>query len=1214
MPITTVETIAQPLRMRIRTMGWCWNNIAAAAGFRVRGLLLALATSCLALMFCASPFGETVAQELPASTQFGGGELPLSRFSVWNRFRPRLEFHQQIGETIGLRDDLTRLGAFVPFSRPNSDWLMFTDLHGLFTDDGALGGNVGVGIRYADPGSDTVLGLSCHYDYRDTSVNEFQQVSPGVEVLGPGWELRANGYLPRAFESRKPAPNLFAGNFLLIDRFESAMSGFDVEFGLHLHPNGWTQPRLYGGAYHFQTPQRPQVWGWSSRLEADMLDGVSMGLSVRNDRLFDTTVNFGLTIRFSGGALLDRNPLDRVVDSIDAYPRRKNRDVQLASTPRRLRSIVLDQSEQSLAVDPVTGDPLMFLHVAAGGNSDGSFNDPYATLTDALADLRYQSGEISTIYVRGGGRQTVTHTGDFSLVDGTSVLSAGPMQMVATRSGVRQLPHSGADQNMSALPVIRSDVTMAEDSMLSGFEIQANQDGITATSISGFMISENVIRAAPRHGIRLSQINGTGMVIGNRIDDSVQSGLMIDFSPQFNGMLMDNEISDSGRHGMEIADTTFTGMISGNRLVTNKVDGLNIDRTVFSGMISRNTIDQNEQTGIEIRAGEISAEISDNTIAGTFQGTLTPAEASRLFTIDDEGNLTISSNPEAQGNSGIFLFGNAADESTRIANNRISDFPYSGVNIQIPNLFDGIAPGSFFRGEISDNSFDHTIFGVLLYDFDDVLLTGGNVINNRFTENLFGISVSYFATNSVFTGDIRGNTFIDTERQSIDVRADNFTGNVSDNIVTFTGTLGDDGVDSGTTGIDINLGLFRTGTFTFRGDISGNRVSGVQSFVINPDTAPFEIVGDGIAFSATDFIGNVTNNVVTDNKGIGLAVSAFESFTGNFIGNRADRNGLRADGERGIAFLAKDFNGVVADNSASDNNGTGMQVDLLSVQGTINDNVASDNEGFGIVLNSATSLVGDVIRNTANNNGAPGIRIDASSFTGDISDNMTNGNSRLDDFGNDGLKMFLFEIAPGQSSLFTGNISGNESSNNSGVGISISSFGSGNAPRFIGNVSNNITNGNKTNGVRIDNLGSIVGTVSDNMIMNNVDEGLTVRVQGPDQNSTLTVRDNVLSGNNLMRELEFPDPFLAGREVLIENSGPDTLTITLEGNDSRNRSVDIPPQSPFFMTSPLDDPDSRPFNFDLRNDGSGSIILNSLNPAAPNMGTIGSSNDSVTIP
>ena len=130
--------------------------------------------------------------------------------------------------------------------------------------------------------------------------------------------------------------------------------------------------------------------------------------------------------------------------------------------------------QPEIATDPATGLPLNFLHVVNGGAGDGTFEDPYGTLTAALAD---PAAGTSIIYTPQGA----TFVESITLVPGAQVLSNGPVQRVETQFGLTKLPFSGSGTVFSDLPTLTGDVDMADDSQFSGFDVTGQ---ITATGVS----------------------------------------------------------------------------------------------------------------------------------------------------------------------------------------------------------------------------------------------------------------------------------------------------------------------------------------------------------------------------------------------------------------------------------------------------------------------------------------------------------------------------------------------------------------------------------------------------------------------------------------------------------------------------------------------------------------------------------------------------------
>ncbi len=1127
----------------------------------------------------------------------GAGTLPLDGLDVWSTFRPRFSFVYDAGKGIGYQNSFTSLEVFVPLAQPTSDRLWYADFRGLFNKDGASGGNLGVGRRLWDPAFDATFGLHLYYDYRQTAANQFQQLSPGFDILTDCWEFRVNGYLPLVFDDRKPPPDQFRGHVLYIDRFETALSGMDMELGVPIPLCDRFQPKLLGSVYSFDGPAHDRFWGWRARVEGQVSEAVSLHLSVQDDPLFDTTVNFAVAVRFPGGALMRQRPLARLVEGLLSYPFRRRADERLAADVYRLQNVVVDDTEGTLARDPATGQPLRWLHVAAGGNSDGSFEDPYATLTQALTDPRYQSGNINGIYVRSGFQQTVTHTGDFSLVDNTVLLSNGPVQVIDTQLGPRMLPYSGNDPDLLGLPIIDGQIAMGNGTTLSGFQVQSPVGpGVVALANDGFVISENAIVSAPTDGILLSQISGTGAVSGNRITDSGlngvrivdcpafsgdivdnnirrsnSSGLLIQTTSDFQGVIKNNEIADNRLSGIAVIDSTMTGDVTGNRLLDNDQDGLGIFQSTYSGSIRQNTIDHNDISGIALIDTVFDGQIVNNTIAGNFQGTFTPAELSRIFRVNSTTKkLEIAYDPTKRGFAGIDIFGTASVTNAQIRSNKISNFESSGVSVVTSDF-------ATFQGEISDNEIDATLFGALLRADNAIMPVEVDLRRNTVTNSQGGIlldGTTNAASGAVlasvpFKSDIDANTVNNLAKFGIRADAAAFEGNITNNIAN----------ENGYAGIEVNCtGYPPTFDFgDFKGRVSGNTANGTKVIGIAG--------GVGIWVSAANTIqGDSNNDLLTDNEasdnqdsGIGLYPSG--SMSGNITGNRTERNA-----QAGILFSAdRDYRGRIANNTANENGGGGIVGELQGIGGPARD------------------WIGDVAGNTTNNNAPVGLSITLNSarFTGNISDNVANGNGRAiipDPDHPSGVSPPDSGIVisgdlgdPSAPATIVGNIQNNRASNNgrSGISVGLHSWAYEFAPVSVtGNVIGNVANSNARQGIEL--AGGLAGDFAGNSMSNNSTPGLKIQTA---IGSDINMHDNQFSANNTN-----------GNEAIVHNSGSATLNLSLQNNTSLNSNPG------------LDDPNNPPFNYDVLNTGAGTLNISPANVNGLNTGTVGSSDGSVVIP
>ena len=1014
------------------------------------------------LLVCVSGEYSGYAQPAPATIS-RQGQLTVQP-GVDNRFRPRISFYHQTGETIGLDENFTRLSSFVPFGNQTSPWVTFADIQASFLDDGVLGGSFGIGGRYNDEDSDLVYGLSLYYDFRDGNGNGFQQLSPGVEVLGRDWEARANIYVPRLFSDRQALPNQFRDTFLFTNRFQTALTGFDVEMGAAVPALTEISPWGYGGIYHFQGPTRDHIWGVKGRLEASLSDAASLNLTVQNDRLFDTTVGFGVEVRFHGGALLKPRPWKTLGKELLRKGNRTSVENRLAAATRRQSQIVLDQSEETLARDPATGQPLMFLHVAAGGFSSGVFNDPYGSLTDALNDPRYLAGNVDIIYVRGGTQQTILHTGDVMLVDGTTLASAGPMQVLATQTGMQRLPFSGSDEELIGLPIIDGTVTMGNDTTISGFEIRhpESQSAIVASGVNNIR-AEGIVAAfsqiAP--GISLSNVSGTLTLANNKLTGDAgigftsgftRNGILIQNSSGLTGVINNNDIANSvndaisivdsnftgmitsndlrgSRNGFAIADsdqngdTSFSGTISDNRFSGNKIAGLDVFGATVQAetQITLNSFELNQTAAIMIKESNFGADFVNNTIVGPFLGDTVAAEASRIFTVTG-GVLSFTPPARDDIDSGYLAFD--SNITGDIRDNVISGTGIYGINVELDNE-------STLTGDITGNRINEAVFaGIFIRGpssgSGQMIRTNimSNIVDGSFgtadesDDSFTGISVAAIA--NPFDGNISGNVTNDHAGVGLELKVASLTGSVTDNESSRNGSV----TINGSSGIRIEM------PGDFIGDIARNTVT---------DNGRGITVGDSFNNRLRLFEGDILNNTVNNHTFDAIELFATDGFTGNIRDNMAQNN------EKGIFIsigttdetaLAGFINGDVTGNAIENGSGRAITLFATSITSNITGNTSTGNRvltAFG-----ATDPQG-------------AIAIGATNYTGNVEDNISDGT-----VGNS-VGGIGFDVVN-----LSGTIRGNTLRNNSGFGLVVDFTGT-----FTGDISNNTATGNNTSGISV---------------------------------------------------------------------------------------------------------------------------------------------------
>ena len=265
-----------------------------------------------------------------------------------------------------------------------------------------------------------------------------------------------------------------------------------------------------------------------------------------------------------------------------------------------------------------------------------------------------------------------------------------------------------------------------------------------------------------------------------------------------------------------------------------------------------------------------------------------------------------------------------------------------------------------------------------------------------------------------------------------------------------------------------------------------------------------------------------------------------------------------------------------------------MQINFDSWNGRIADNQASDNQGFGISADIDGTV--DILRNTTNNNRSSGMRLDiAGTNSGRIAENISIGN------GNAGIRVFLLPFS--SPVLTTTTVTNNVTQNNGGNGIEFTPFTSGEL-RVSGDFTNNTSSGNGEHGLILGSsfvgLTRYTGSISGNTFSDNGQQELEIRIEGSatdgSDDSVFSVLNNTLTDS------------ASGSVLFIENDGASNLTLTLDGNTAAPVLTNL---------------NNSPFNFDLTKPGAGGFTVLPSDVQTRNTGSVGSSASGaarVTIP
>jgi hypothetical protein len=592
---------------------------------------------------------------------------------------PRVAYQGDYGNGLGRQGGLSAFHFFLPASgEQERGAVLFGDARLLFLHEiGAVSGSVGAGYRRYLPLIDGAFGGYLYYDNGPTSNNRFRvnQASFGFDYLGNVCDARANFYIPFGPTSRFVGSTFvldrnpeFTGNFMLVNGgtntrfFDKALGGGDIEVGSRFYADDKVELRGFVGAYYYDAHFPSGAVGPKLRLEARVFDHAALNVSIQHDNVFKTTVNLGVTItfprytgrRYDDGPPAPLTPIDRVAEPV-------------VRTPQVVvqRQAVTNQVARELAIDPLTGRPMFFLHVAPGGNGNGTFENPFGTLAQAFATPRFAAGNL-VVY----DTNHDTFTGNVNLAPGTRLLSNAPFQSVlTTNAGYVTLPFSGASPSLSSTPSINGTITLANNTTVSGFRINP-LPGATGVSgpatgvVTNVQVDNNVINSGSA-GVNINDAAGTVVVSSNFINGPTTNAVSIGVqnSPSANIVVLGNQITSPGQNGVQVLVNTLAG--------TNSSVQANVSNNIINGAGNNGIALQNDQSST------LQAQVSSNSVNGSGNNGL------GLFSTNGSNTVRVT----AVGN----LFANSAgpdalaDYSLGSSSNVILDF---NGNRAVPNGYD----------------------------------------------------------------------------------------------------------------------------------------------------------------------------------------------------------------------------------------------------------------------------------------------------------------------------------------------------------------------------------------------------------------------------------------------------------------------------------------------------------------------------------------------
>jgi hypothetical protein len=473
-----------------------------------------------------------------------------------NLLGPRVGIEQDFGNGIGWRHGYTHLEGFIPVLQTPCQSVLFADLRSVVFDDVRLWQfDGGGGYRWCSEVLERIVGVNGFYDYRDTGKSSFHQLGLGSELLGNRWDLRTNLYFPVGpqhhllAQTSTPAVHFQGFNIVVASQtqlFEAAMRGFDLEVGRSVPVLEQFDPRAFLGFYHYDAEGGKPANGIRGRFTAKLTERLHVETQVQNDAVFRTTASAGVSWSFGGpsGWSRGRRPLpERLGDFVVREP-----------------SVVVQKQQRTndeLAIDPATGQPLVVKHAlasaAAGGN--GSFEHPYQT----LGQLQAGSGPGQILFVQNG-----MYPGGITLQPGQRLLGDGIVHVIVARQGTFALPilQPGATPTITVLdqptvggiyPGLTAAVVLAANTEVSGWSFSPQGPGL---------VRPHIYAAGITGGVNVNRNRLSGVAALSDITGPVTFADNISATPDGPGTAYLSRITGPVTFSRNTIDTTFNTSLS----------------------------------------------------------------------------------------------------------------------------------------------------------------------------------------------------------------------------------------------------------------------------------------------------------------------------------------------------------------------------------------------------------------------------------------------------------------------------------------------------------------------------------------------------------------------------------------------------------------------------------------------------------------------------
>ena len=609
-----------------------------------------------------SPQPQTISQQLPDPHAYNplAGSAPTS---PWFGYSSPVRASIYAGQSYSEPDSFLSLEMLRPLRTwrfsGGSEQIQYLDARAGVNFNGNILTNLGFGRRHYFAADNAILDANIWYDFDNTGSHAFHQITAGSQWRTNRYSIRAHYHFP-IFEVDRVAryvdlPNIptFSGNNISMPRLrieEQAYQGIDTELGI-LHPYRSPVEFFVGGYHFFSSTDAEHVSGVTSTLRWGFDNGVNLSVQGSYDDQTEGAVMFAATYDFTNRKRNHASVRDHLGESV-----RRNRHILR-------RDLVFDDPTPATDAD---GNLFNVIHVSSTGNSNGTFESPYATLAEAAVDAAATPNSIIFVHADSvlDGQSIVLPENTRLLGEGIDHLFTSPIV------GSAFVPRATTG---TARPIIRNTaagtpaITLANGVEISGFRIEnAGDTAIFGTGLTEQVdITNNRIDGAVT-GIHIADFGNTLNLKNNTILNTTGTGIHLE---RFQATSVVNlqettSITTAGLHGLH-----FDRAVGGSSIVLATDATLTVDGTTNHGIF----FDDNEQNAAATFDGTTS--ISNTGGDGLLVSNLTSLAGGTANRIDFVGNVTISNTGGTAFNSQA----NASEVSFQSLN--LTNWSTSAINI-----------------------------------------------------------------------------------------------------------------------------------------------------------------------------------------------------------------------------------------------------------------------------------------------------------------------------------------------------------------------------------------------------------------------------------------------------------------------------------------------------------------------------------------------------